>query len=274
LTNLRKRIGELRPSCVPAAPPTVEAAAAGGGDEPALYHWLIVCDKCDEDLMDHVRAEARAADPRGKVTVVETAFGNGAASFRFALQTIVGSSVPSWAFVYMVEDDYVHVPHALGVIFDGLSVADFATGYDHPDKYGHRTTGNPRAALPAGSRDTLVPLGNNVPLVSSPPTFASAMSEDGGRVMLGATGHFRETNSTTMTFATRVSCLRAVASEILPFVSESHPHDFFLWIYLRAVHNRRLVHALPSVSTHGETAFLAPRPRLPAGQTWASVMRD
>lgn len=37
--------------------------------------------------------------------------------------------------VYFVEDDYLHLPHSLNLIADGINKFKLVTGYDHTDRY-------------------------------------------------------------------------------------------------------------------------------------------
>jgi hypothetical protein len=79
--------------------------------------------------------------------------------------------------VYLLEDDYIHKPGSSLALSEGLLLADYVTLYDHPDKY--------RLAAESGNRFNHQKLHPTI-LYASP------------------TSHWRETNSTTMTFACRV----------------------------------------------------------------------
>jgi hypothetical protein len=185
------------------------------------------------------------------VTRERTSYGNGAGSTRRALELALAIETSADPVVYFVEDDFVHLPKALETIHDGAQIFDFATGYDHPDKY-HPSH----------------------PLVQK---LRSGCYESGSSTLLGRTSHFRLTTSTVMTFACRLSVLRECHSLMLPFLSGDYPHDNLMFWNLYGVHGRTLGSALPAVCTHGETAWLAPMPQtgLDAETFWGRVtLRD
>ncbi len=102
--------------------------------------------------------------------------------------------------------------------------------YDHPDKYLDPSLGgNPYCA--GGAEDT--------------------------RVYLTESCHWKITNSTTMTFAAKVSTLKRVESILREYTSGTHPNDFQMFLKLREV-GELLVTPLPGYATHGETAWLSP----------------
>lgn len=133
--------------------------------------------------------------------------------------------------VYFVEGDYLHHPGSPQILLEGFEIgADYVTLYDHPDKYTGRT--------PATN-----------PLI-----------KDGGettRVLLSRSCHWKQPNSTTMTFAARVHTLRRDAALIREHLQDAFPRDFQLFLELRA-RGRVLLSPLPGYSTHGETEFLGP----------------
>jgi hypothetical protein len=86
--------------------------------------------------------------------------------------------------------------------------------------------------------------------------FCSGMSEE-TRVFLGDNCHWKLTNSTTMTFASKVKTLREDEKIIRKWTSETHPHDFQMFIELKQ-NFRRLASPIPGYSTHCETKWLTP----------------
>lgn len=139
--------------------------------------------------------------------------------------------LPDSETVYFVEDDYLHLPNSFTVLEEGLRMADYVSLYDHPDKY-----------LPRQ-------LGGN-PFVEY----------DGGevtKVYLSKTAHWKLTNSTTMTFATKVSILREDYEVWKRHCQDNIPHDFDAFIELREK-GRSLITPIPGYSTHCETKWTSP----------------
>jgi hypothetical protein len=155
--------------------------------------------------------------------------GHGAGTFNLALDKAI-----KWdddEIVYFVENDYLHKPNALNILHEGFELgASFVALYDHPDKYLDPSRGgNPYCE--GGAEDT--------------------------RVYLTDSCHWKITNSTTMTFASKVSTLRRVEPTLRKHTNGSHPNDFQMFIELRK-QNELLITPLPGYATHGETAWLSP----------------
>jgi hypothetical protein len=77
------------------------------------------------------------------------------------------------------------------------------------------------------------------------------------RVYLTDSCHWKITNSTTMTFASKVSTLKRVEPILRKWTSETHPNDFQMFMELRN-QGELLVTPIPGYATHGETAWLSP----------------
>jgi len=102
--------------------------------------------------------------------------------------------------------------------------------YDHPDKYQDPSIGgNPYCV--GGAEDT--------------------------RVYLTKSCHWKITNSTTMTFAAKVSTLKRTEETLRKYTSGTHPDDFKMFLDLRN-QGELLITPLPGYSTHGETRWLSP----------------
>jgi hypothetical protein len=162
--------------------------------------------------------------------VTRISCGSGGASFRYAAKYAM--SFNSEDVIYLLEDDYLHLPNSVNMLLDGFRVgADYVTLYDHPDKYVDSKSG-----------------GN--PLV-----------RDGGeltRIKLGQLSHWKITNSTTMTFATRVETLKSDWSVFLRYCGGNYTDDYRLFRHLAKWKRRVLVSSVPGFSTHCEVAFLSP----------------
>lgn len=155
--------------------------------------------------------------------IIRTNFKSGAFSFLFAVKTAVNSRVPNDAPVYLVEDDYIHKPNAQDIILEGLRIADYVTGYDHPDKY------DPRA-YPNGELST---------------------------VLLTKSSHWKTTQSTTMTFATTVGVLKDDLATYEKYCNTGYPYDHDMFLELGSK-KRRIISSIPGVCTHAEIYNLAP----------------
>lgn len=155
--------------------------------------------------------------------------GSSAAGFRIVFDEAL--KLADDEVVYFVEDDYLHLDGSYTAILDGLKKVDYVTLYDHADKYIPRSQG-----------------GN--PFIE----------EDGGeltKVFLTKTRHWKLTNSTTMTFASKVKTLREDEPTWRKFTTGTHPHDFHAFLELRDK-GRSLASPIPGLSTHCEPMWAAP----------------
>lgn len=185
----------------------------------------VIADNCSEPTLTMIKKYIDL------VNIEKVSIGHGAGTFNLALDKALG-----WAdneVVYFVENDYLHKQSADFMLMQAFETIkpDYATLYDHPDKY-----------LPSL-------LGGN-PFVE----------DDGGeitKVYCSGDCHWKLTNSTTMTFAANVRTLREDESILRKWTSESHPNDFQMFLELREK-GRTLISSVPGYSTHGETAWLSP----------------
>jgi len=160
------------------------------------------------------------------LTFESTNLGN-AASFKYCLDKCIKMNDEN-RIVYFVEDDYIHRKNSSVILKEGINLgADFVSLYDHPDKY----------------MDGINPY-----------------VEDGGeetKVFLSKSCHWKFSNSTTMTFASKIKTLQETYNVIQSFVSDSHPQDFQMFLKLREL-GKSLITSIPGYSTHGESAWLTP----------------
>lgn len=163
-------------------------------------------------------------------TVKPVNVGHGAGTFNIALD-IALKLQNNQDIVYFLENDYIHRPSAQQILLEGFDLnPSFVTLYDHPDKYMDPAHGgNPFCA--GGAEYT--------------------------KVYLTKSCHWKITNSTTMTFASRVQTLKETQSTIRKWTQQSHPHDFQMFLDLRE-QNHHLISSIPGYATHGETKWLAP----------------
>lgn len=184
-------------------------------------NWIVIADSVTDETKLYIESKV---DKVNHVSV-----GHGAGTFNLALDFAL--TLDDYEIVYFVENDYLHKPDSQQVIESGFDLGfDYVTLYDHPDKYMNPVEG-----------------GN---------VFCLGRSEE-TRVFLGDYCHWKLTNSTTMTFASRVKTLKQDEDVLRKWTSETHPHDFNMFIELKQ-RGRRLASSIPGYSTHGETPWLTP----------------
>jgi len=157
---------------------------------------------------------------------MQTSLGN-ARSFMFCVDFAIKTFKDK---VYFAEDDYVYTKNAPKLIEEGLDIAHYSSGYDHPDKYLNYSEGGPNPFISNGGEET--------------------------RVLVTKSCHWKLTNSCCMTFATTV---RTISEDIEIFKKYcvQHPLDFQIFTELTRFKSRKLASCIPGVSTHGETAWLS-----------------
>tara|TARA_R110002126_G_scaffold37327_5_gene112814 strand:- start:134 stop:829 length:696 start_codon:yes stop_codon:yes gene_type:complete len=188
-----------------------------------IHDILIIADNCSTTTIDMIN---KYIDP---INIIKVSVGNGAGTFNLALDNAL--TYADDEIVYFVENDYLHKQMSPSVLREGFDLgASFVALYDHPDKYLDPSLGgNPYCA--GGAEDT--------------------------RIYLTDSCHWKITNSTTMTFASKVSTLKRVESTLRKHTMGSYPDDFKMFLELRE-QNELLISSIPGYSTHGETRWLAP----------------
>ena len=188
-----------------------------------IYDILVIADNCSESTLQMIK---KYIDP---INIEKVSVGHGAGTFNLALDKAL-----KWdddEIVYFVENDYLHKPGADKIILEGFNLgASFVSPYDHPDKYMiPENGGNPYCE--GGAEDT--------------------------RVYLTDSCHWKITNSTTMTFASKVSTLKKIEPILRKHTIGTHPYDFQIFLELRE-NNELLITPIPGYATHGETYWLSP----------------
>tara|TARA_R110001632_G_scaffold86279_1_gene188548 strand:+ start:1094 stop:1789 length:696 start_codon:yes stop_codon:yes gene_type:complete len=180
-------------------------------------------------MADNVSDQTRKMIQQHEVRIDHVNVGHGAGTFNLALD--IALSYDDDEIVYFVENDYIHKPGSHEIIKEGFELgASFVSLYDHPDKYLDPSQGgNPYCE--GGGEDT--------------------------RVYLTDSCHWKITNSTTMTFAAKVSTLKRVVPILRKHTSGKHPNDFHMFMELRE-QGELLITPIPGYATHGETAWLSP----------------
>jgi hypothetical protein len=129
--------------------------------------------------------------------------------------------------IYFAEDDYIYTNVAPKIIEEGLNIADYSSGYDHPDKYMNHNEGGPNPFIENGGELT--------------------------RVLITDNSHWKLTNSCCMTFATTIKIIKEDYETLKKF----GVNDFGLFCDLIQCKKRKLVSCIPAVSTHGESQWLS-----------------
>ena len=209
-------------------------------------------------IADNCSAETITALKSTGLEFETTANGN-AGTCRYIFDEVINRYSPE-ENLYLLEDDYLHLPGSRAALLEGLAIADCVTLYDHPDMY-HPDGRGPN------------------PFVHGDMPKAS--------IYLTAHSHWRSTVSTTMTFAAQVKTLLEDRDIWKRFCVEKTPEDFKAFIILTGqddlneakrfikigggvlvpliVENffserkkRLLISPLPTFATHTEPAYLSP----------------
>ena len=215
-------------------------------NESCLKNFTNVFDACDITIIaDNISRETNAMIQRyvDSSSIIHVSIGHGAGTFNIALD--IALTYHDDEVVYFVENDYLHRVESPTILAEGIGLgSSFVSLYDHPDKYMNGSVGgNPYVV-------------------------------DGGevtRVLRSDNCWWKLTNSTSMTFASRVATLRKTESVMRKWTSGDHPNDFSMFLELRDI-GESLLTPIPGYSTHGETAWLAPSPvGMNAIEYWSTV---
>jgi hypothetical protein len=186
------------------------------------HDWIVIADNVSENTKKMI--EKYILDPK------YVSVGHGAGTFNLALDEALKGEDDE--IVYFIENDYLHKPGSDKILEEGFNLDPaFISLYDHPDKYMTPAQGgNPYCE--GGAEDTRVYLTNSI--------------------------HWKITNATTMTFASKVSTLKRTEATLRKWTNMGHyPQDFQMFLDLRE-QGELLITPLPGYSTHGETAWLTP----------------
>ena len=213
-------------------------------------NFHIIADNCAAETVDALKSTG--------LNVEVTANGN-SGTCRYIFNEVINRYAPD-DYLYLLEDDYLHLPGSRTVLLEGLEIADYVTLYDHPDMY-HLDGNGPN------------------PFVHDDMPKSS--------IYLTAHSHWRSTVSTTMTFAAQVKTLQEDRDVFLKFCNGKIPADFVIFIkltgqddlneakrfarinqpglavimaenFIFGSRKRLLISPMPSFATHTETAYLAP----------------
>jgi hypothetical protein len=202
----------------------VKGKLPGATKEVCLYNFLecfpketvtLIADNCDDQLSELCNSTG--------CEVIKTSLGN-ARSFRKAVELAL--ELPDDHRVYFVEDDYLHLTTngyfesiPARDLAEGLLRADYATLYDHPDKY--------------------------------------LMEYECGEITKTYRtmhAHWKRSISTTMTFAAKVSTLREDLEIWHKYTEGKHPEDHFIFTDLNKK-GRTLAVRLPGTACHVDLTY-------------------
>lgn len=213
-------------------------------------NFHVIADNCTDKTLDALKTTG--------LSLEATANGN-SGTCRYIFEEVINRYAPE-DFLYLLEDDYLHLPDSRIALLEGLTIADYVTLYDHPDFY---------------QRDGK---GMN-PFVHDDKPQSS--------IYLTAHSHWRSTISTTMTFAAQVKTLLEDRDIFIKFCQWKIPADFGIFVtltgqddlneakffaetkrenmakfiienFLLGRKKRLLISPIPSFATHAEPAYLAP----------------
>jgi len=182
---------------------------------------LIADNVTDQNLLDFIQ--------KSKVDNIEYTSLNNAQSFKYVFNKAI--ELNDDELVYFIEDDYLHLPNSFSCIKEALELSEYVSLYDHPDKYHNHSDGGDNPFIENGGEIT--------------------------RVIKTQSSHWKLTNSTTMTFASRVKVLKEDSDIWYKHLQGSHPNDFIAFLDLRDK-GRTLITPIPALSTHIELSYLSP----------------
>ena len=212
----------------------------------------VIADNCSPELISFIKSEG--------LNFEETHLGN-SSTFKCAV-TYAARTYSDDDTVYLLEDDYLHLPDSMKLIAEGLEIADYVTLYDPPDQY---KTGSLR-------------LRGAAPL--------NRFGIHRWRVFVTASSHWKEIPSTTMTFAAKAKTLKEDSKIFMANPDKGVPEDFLTFLKLTKQRSlfdavrlvprwkaeavvllnnfalfrkkRLLISCIPGRATHCETGYLSP----------------
>jgi hypothetical protein len=233
-------IGKLTPQARPAwfgydhcFANLIQTTEAGRADGSIILH--VVFDgspaALEADTIGPRLFRLLGASPRGAVSIHIHYIdgGNQRAAWRACLGIIdEGLDIADYDLIYLLENDYLHVPDWVARVHE-LSASpipwDYATLYDHPDKYpGYTDVADSRRYRHLTSR-----------------------------MFCAGSQHWRTTPSSTATYILRGRTFRRDRAILRLGI-----YDYRLFKLLGLFRRRTVVSPVPSLATHSMSAYLAP----------------
>ena len=188
----------------------------------------LIADNVREDTYEWLKTKVHSIE--------RTCLKSGGMTFLHALKLV--RKLDPETHVYLVEDDYIHLPGSEAILREGLELAHYATLYDCPDTYinhTHYSNGMTRIISEGGEVSRVY---------LTEPSFT----------------HWKETLSTTLTFATRVKYIQEDYDILVKWGIFSA--DFDMFFQLRNINQRRLVVCIPGYSTHCQMPWITRNPKI------------
>ena len=98
---------------------------ANAVQEFGAENFHVIADNCTADTIDFLR---------GTGLSLETTANGNAGTCRYIFNEVINRYAPE-DNLYLLEDDYLHLPGSRAALLEGLEIADYVTLYDHPDMY-------------------------------------------------------------------------------------------------------------------------------------------
>ena len=219
---------------------------------------LVFADNCSDETIQEIQKKG--------IEPIKTSLGN-AASWRYVVEYAIGNFDEN-DYVYLIEDDYLHLPGSLLALKEGLAISDYVTLYDHPDKYKNHDESGPNPYVIGGGERTVVLVTKNL--------------------------HWKHTNSTTMSFAARVKTLKEDKKVWWYCTQDKLPNDFLAFqlltrqrllftktfykrsvmlLFLRPMVKKRrtLICPIPGLATHAELEWLTPLTMFHQQTSWERI---
>ena len=188
----------------------------------------IIADNVSDDTYEWLKTKVHSIE--------RTCLKSGGMTFLHALKLV--RKLDPETHVYLVEDDYMHLPGSEAILKEGVELADYATLYDTPDMYTNRTVAR------NGIYRTIDEGGEISRVLMSEPSWT----------------HWKETSSTTLTFATKAKHIQEDYDLLVKRGIFSE--DFEMFIELKIIKKKNLIVSLPGYSTHCHLPWITRNPKI------------
>ena len=191
---------------------------------PEYVNWIIIADSITnytENIIYNIIQNFQ---------LIKTDLKHNSKTFRIAYDLAL--NFPNDTIIYLLEDDYIHRENSYPILLEAFDIPEvkYVTLYDHPDKYGEGFETNP---------------------------FVQEGGEN-SHVYLTQSVYWKNTYSTTMTFASTVKQLKIDKEVFWSNTNSDKPLDFSIFTQLCIHQHLILISPIPGYSTHGNFYSLTP----------------